>query len=274
MNKLVSLVALAALIGGPAAAADLPTRKAPLAPAPYASPAYSWTGFYIGINGGYDFSRPRHDADDGLARFRRPDRAGVRAGLAGHQRRRLPRRRHGRLQYAVRHVRGRPRTDIDWVGQRKSASFTGAVLPPPFPATTLTTSASRSLDYLGTFRGRVGITPFDRGLLYVTGGLAYGGVRTSGSVVADQAPTLAWNGSTDQTRVGWTLGGGGEYAFTNNITFKAEALYYDLGTTNTTATGNANVLGNALLNGANPVFYTSSTRTSGVIARGGINFKF
>ena len=151
-----------------------------------------------------------------------------------------------------------------------ATSFTGAVLPAPL-GTSLTTSASRDLDFLGTFRGRIGITPFDRMLLFVTGGLAYGGVHTNASVVANAAPGLAWNGSTDDIRLGWTLGGGGEYAFTNNISFKIEGLYYDLGRTNTSAFGNTAVQGVAALNG---VYYTTSTKTEGSLVRAGLNFKF
>ena len=52
MRKLlVATAALAALVGTPAFAADMaaPVYKAP----PPAAPMFSWTGFYIGLNGGY-----------------------------------------------------------------------------------------------------------------------------------------------------------------------------------------------------------------------------
>jgi outer membrane immunogenic protein len=50
-KSVLGLVAMGALIAGPAMAADMPV-KAP--PAPVA-PAYSWTGFYIGgeVGGGW-----------------------------------------------------------------------------------------------------------------------------------------------------------------------------------------------------------------------------
>ena len=48
-------VALTALAGA-AAAADLPPGPAPYYKAPvYAPPAYNWTGFYLGVNGGGGF---------------------------------------------------------------------------------------------------------------------------------------------------------------------------------------------------------------------------
>ncbi|MEW6255014.1 MAG: outer membrane protein [Pseudomonadota bacterium] len=73
------------------------------------------------------------------------------------------------------------------------------------------------LDYLGTVRARVGYA-FDRVLPYVTGGLAYG--RNS---ITDYGFESA------NTHVGWTAGGGIEYALTNNWTARAEYLYTDLG---------------------------------------------
>ncbi len=52
--KKVLLAALMAGVASSAMAADLPTRKAPPAPQVYAAPpVFSWTGFYVGVNGGW-----------------------------------------------------------------------------------------------------------------------------------------------------------------------------------------------------------------------------
>ena len=53
----LSAVAFSAVAVGPALAADLP-RKAP-AYVPPAPPPYNWTGFYVGLNGGYSWERPQ-----------------------------------------------------------------------------------------------------------------------------------------------------------------------------------------------------------------------
>jgi len=55
MIKITCIASSAAIISATAAmAADLPTHKAPPAyTAPYTAPAYNWTGFYLGVNGGY-----------------------------------------------------------------------------------------------------------------------------------------------------------------------------------------------------------------------------
>jgi outer membrane immunogenic protein len=269
MKATAIAAAFAAAMSGSAFAADLPTHKSPVAPAFAPPPSFTWTGFYLGVNGGYSFSTQGATETTGSPAFAALGPAFVPGSLSTGDSGLIIGGTAGYNYQMGTFVTGLE-ADIDYVDQRRSASFTGAVLPAPL-GTSLTTSASRDLDFLGTFRGRIGITPFDRMLLFATGGLAYGGVHTSASVVANAAPALAWNGSTDDIRLGWTLGGGGEYAFTNNISFKVEGLYYDLGHTSTSAFGNAAVQGVAPLNG---VFYTTRTKTEGSLVRAGLNFKF
>jgi len=59
-------------------------------------------------------------------------------------------------------------------------------------------------DWFGTVRARAGVA-FDRALIYATGGFAFADDRT-----------------------GWTVGGGIEYAVTNNLSLKVEGLYVNL----------------------------------------------
>jgi len=61
-----------------------------------------------------------------------------------------------------------------------------------------------SSDWFGTVRARAGVA-FDRALVYATGGFAFA------------------DGNN-----GWTVGGGIEYAFTNNLSAKVEGLYVNL----------------------------------------------
>ncbi|QFR32892.1 outer membrane protein [Ancylobacter sp. TS-1] len=74
-----------------------------------------------------------------------------------------------------------------------------------------------SLDYFGTVRARIGYA-FDQVLVYGTGGLAYGGGTYE-----------TWGLSNSKNQIGWTLGGGAEYAINNNWSVKGEYLYVDLG---------------------------------------------
>ena len=70
--------------------------------------------------------------------------------------------------------------------------------------------------WFGTVRGRAGYA-MNNVLLYVTGGLAYGGGRVDFG---------AFNET--QTHLGWTLGGGVEVGLTPNWSARAEYLYVRL----------------------------------------------
>jgi outer membrane immunogenic protein len=102
-------------------------------------------------------------------------------------------------------------------------------------------------------RGRVGYA-FDRNLIYLTGGLAYGGLNGNW-----------WHGSTSNQ--GWTLGGGIEYAFTDNWTGRIEGLYVDLNSGNHSASHTRNgVLGTYTVSG--------NSGSGGGIVRAAVNYKF
>ena len=116
--------------------------------------------------------------------------------------------------------------------------------------------------------------PTDRVLLYVTGGLAVGevkstaGVSTSSSTVlsfgTNPAPTSAGAlASSSSTQAGWTIGAGIEGAISGNWTAKLEYLYVDLGTVNNSFAGIAPFA---------PV--ATSSHVTDNIVRAGINYCF
>jgi outer membrane immunogenic protein len=79
--------------------------------------------------------------------------------------------------------------------------------------------------WFGTARGRSGIT-FDRVLLYLSAGLAYGHI--SSDVYMSQGG--AWTAASGSfTKVGWTAAAGVEFAIADKWSTKAEVLWYDLG---------------------------------------------
>lgn len=86
--------------------------------------------------------------------------------------------------------------------------------------------ATAHMDYFGTVRGRVGFAS-NRFLAYATAGLAWGHVHSTIDLRSDPVALRIYD---HQTHVGWTAGGGVEYAFARNWTVKAEYLYLDLGT--------------------------------------------
>jgi outer membrane immunogenic protein len=88
------------------------------------------------------------------------------------------------------------------------------------------------LNYLGTVRVRVGYPMFDsRFMPFVTGGLAYGEAKTSADVgyTSSGGASGSVGVSRTSTRTGWTAGVGADYALTDNMSFRAEYLYADLG---------------------------------------------
>src|SRR5262245_29248897 len=82
MNKLVLAgAALTTWLAGTAMAADMPAR-APAAPQIYRAPSpviYTWTGCYIGVQGGWTWGNSRHDSAIGPI----TDSYNVEGGLAG-----------------------------------------------------------------------------------------------------------------------------------------------------------------------------------------------
>jgi len=264
MKKLALISATILATLSSAHAADLPRKSTPIFAAPL--PIFTWTGFYVGANAGYAFGDGRAETV-GTPGFLTLVGPGIVPGslntkpdgfIGGAQ-----------IGYNVQFgsfVAG-VETDIQFTDLKKSQSFTGI----PVLTTQLTTSATSEIEYLGTVRGRLGFTPFDRLLVYGTGGLAYAEIKTNGSVRGVQAPGLAWSGSDSDTKVGYAVGGGLEYAFTNNLTLKGEYLYYDLGKTTVNAVGNAAVRGVAALNG---IDYVARTENRGSIVRAGVNYKF
>lgn len=75
------------------------------------------------------------------------------------------------------------------------------------------------LEWFGAVRGRLGFTVTPTVLLYGTGGLAYGEIKTDGTI-SDPA-TFSMN----TLKAGWVAGGGLEDRVSGNWTVKLEYLY-------------------------------------------------
>lgn len=204
---LLATVALAAL-SAPAMAADLATKYPVKAVA--VIPVFSWTGFYIGANAGYGGDKFTFDSTDvysyGYGESLSLNSSGFFAGgQVGYN-----------YQFANSVVIG-VETDLQWSGieGKYSQSYYG-----------YSEEFGASVDYFGTIRARLGYA-FDRFLPYITGGAAYGKTK----ITDNYTNYYGVSNSSSSTNWGWTIGGGVEYAITNNWTFKTEYLYVDLGST-------------------------------------------
>jgi outer membrane immunogenic protein len=226
MDKKIALAAaLAASFAGSALAADLPSKKAPVA----APPVMSWTGFYVGANAGGAWSGNNSGS---LQVF-----GGAPALSAIPVGRNVSNRYSGFIgggqvgyNYQWQSFVIGAEADIQgFAGNASAANFTGVSSS---AGTTYTTvgKASSNLQYLGTVRGRVGYLVMPTLLAYGTAGFAYGGVSstvslaTSGTDGSGGGTSIAYS----NTQAGWTAGGGVEWMFAPNWSAKAEYLYYSL----------------------------------------------
>ena len=200
------IIAVAALCLAPftAMAADLGLRKTylPGADTP-TTPASPWTGAYAGLNAGGGFGTVKDPTVTPVTGDIKT--GGVLGGLQVGYNHQVDSFVLGvEADYALAHLKG----DI-------SASA-------PAFGLTGTATAESNLDSFGTVRVRGGVA-MNSALLFATGGWAYGHnkITVSGSSLATV--------SDSKWMSGWTLGGGVEYAFMQNVTAKLEYLYADLG---------------------------------------------
>jgi outer membrane immunogenic protein len=159
---------------------------------------FSWTGLYIGVNGGYGFS----DFSDKFAltssAFNGIDPQG---GFGG-----------GQIGYNWQSADFVLGVEADIQGSGIEAEATdrfGNVF-------------KSRLDYFATVRGRLGYA-FGPALLYATGGFAYGGIRND--AIAGGAAPFTFSG----TATGYVLGTGYEYIFSPHWSLKGEYQYINLG---------------------------------------------
>ncbi len=220
--------------------------------------AFTWTGFYGGLNIGYGFGG--EDSDEGqqthYANLNSLNSQGsTYTGPAWNARNNLNGVLGGgqfgyNLQTSSSFVLG-VETDIQGSGLSSSKWSTVPTAVQFFPQPVGgwpawpevgTAHTSQRVDWFGTLRGRIGITPFSPGfLIYGTGGLAYGGVNETFDYTATFPAVPAWgflgahaNGTATAStvKVGWTAGAGVEWvpASMPKWSAKIEYLYTDLGT--------------------------------------------
>jgi outer membrane immunogenic protein len=222
--------------------ADMPVKAPPTAS------TFDWTGWYSGVNGGYVGSKsPLIDVanwwniNDGHAGVLNPDNrisTATFGGQIGYN-----------FQFAPKWIIGFE-TDINYRDALKAWSLdTGNDLH----------TFSSHVGYFGTVRARLGYA-YDRVLVYVTGGYAYGKFEHELTDFDPGEPLFrVWY--QNLIKSGWTIGGGGEYAIASNWTIKAEALYINFGSKTTTSN---------LYEGP----FVGRVKDDAFVARMGLNYKF
>jgi outer membrane immunogenic protein len=275
--------------GGPDVPPPRLYTKAPYAKAPPLAVGNPWSGWYGGVNVGYLDGSDTVGTDATIlstsALSNGVDAAAMAAGATG----RLSTGRDGFLggaQFGYNYMLSPTilaglEADIQGSSLKGNASATtNAPIATDFPDFFVTNIAtSRSLDYIGTVRARLGATVTPGLLLYATGGLAYGEVKSSTSVnqfavTNFPPPPTAGSGSFSDVRAGYTVGAGGEWMFMSKWSAKLEYLYYDLGSANygTGVFGNNESPTSLPGFGIDAIATSSHVRFNGNIVRVGLNY--
>jgi outer membrane immunogenic protein len=194
----LSLLSAFALGDRPANAADLDWRTdRSFKDEPIVVPRYgfSWTGYYLGGNLGYSWGdSSTFDSAAGAGFVVHP--LGWAGGLQGG------------YNWQMNNILAGVEVDLGILG-----------------ATDKQSSATRFVEAeygsYGTLSARLGMTE-DRWLFYLKGGLALANIENRAVVPGGQT-------DSDETRVGYTIGGGAEYAFRPDWSMKIEYMYMNLG---------------------------------------------
>lgn len=215
MKKIVALLAMTVLSGQAFAADAIISAPEPAPVQDYAT--FNWTGGYIGAHAGYGWAS-MHDINNPAADKKKP-KGGFGGLQAGYN-----------WQFDNNVVLG-AEADVsfgkikkNWEDSNPNSSY----------------YTEDKIKTHGSVRARLGYA-VDRFLPYVTGGLAWADTSHSlGCTPMDKAAqyNCSANATTkpkgfedkaSQTRIGYAVGAGVEYAVTNNWTLKAEYLYSNFG---------------------------------------------
>jgi outer membrane immunogenic protein len=287
MKRVLGGVVVAAALSGSALAADLPSRTYSKAPAT-ADPTYNWSGWYGGLNAGWvggagsasnnasivsTSSFPENAAAMALGAT---NTVGTSSGFIGGG-------QFGyNYQFSGLYVAGLEADIQGLTGAHKRSSSATPLqdITNNFASVVTNSTTTRDLSYLGTLRARIGVLVAPNFLLYATGGLAYGGAKSDTTIAQSVTntdtppPSTLTSGSFSKTRVGYTVGAGGEWMFSSNWSAKLEYLYYDLGSATYATGGLANDVGPTSLRGIDvaAVATSSKVRFNDNIVRVGVNY--
>jgi outer membrane immunogenic protein len=189
------VLALAASVSAAAAADISQPAAAPIYKAAPVTPAYDWTGFYIGAMGGYGWSDQERVTVGGVTGTTSSTdlQGGFGGGTLGYN------WQTGQAVFGLE-------ADAAWSGMQTTATTFGVAL-------------ADKLQAFGSVTGRIGWAA-NAALFYVKGGYAWADNQISASAFG---LTL----SESQFHSGWTIGAGLEYMFVPNWSGKIEYMFAD-----------------------------------------------
>ena len=220
MKKILVLAAALAMSAPLTAfAADLPQPPPPMprAPAFVPPPPFTWTGFYVGINGGYSWNNWQDGIGDSFNA-----NGGIVGGTVGF---------NYQWDWFVAGFEG----DLDWADNKFSQTATASDI---FGVSSATLAYKN--DVLSTFAARFGVAA-DHALFYGKAGGAW--TQEEFDLTGTDPVFGTLSGSNKFSRLGWMAGAGIEYAFTSNLTAKIEYNYINFGSNSETLTVNSSTFG-------------------------------
>ncbi|MBX9820846.1 MAG: outer membrane beta-barrel protein [Afipia birgiae] len=182
-----------------ASAADLPART--YTKGPVVSPAYNWSGFYLGVMGGYAWSDEVNGGPVGFGNTT-VSSSEFKGGFGG-----------GTIGYNWQAPGSQFVFGIE-------ADAAGAGIQ--YSETAFGVTLQTKINSLGSVTGRAGIA-FNSALIYAKGGWAWANNELSGTA-------FGFTASDSQFHSGWTIGGGVEWGFAPNWSAKAEYMFADFDT--------------------------------------------
>lgn len=241
-SKLVA--ATATLLGAMqfAGAADLPVKAPAAAYAP--APVFSWTGLYIGghLGAGWGTVDSQLPLDQiGGAGVLSLANGNVNGFLGG-----------GQLGYNYQ---------MGWVVVGVEGSFSGADIDGTAPCLGGIGTCASKTNWIATATGRIGGLVGNNILAYVKGGGAWKDTDYSLAL-----PVGLLSASTTETRSGWLLGAGAEYAFAPNWSGFIEYNYMDFGRDSIAFPVSTPLLGTASV--------TSNIDDRLHVIKAGVNYRF
>jgi len=262
-----AIAAAALAFTGTAYAADMPLLKAP--PMMVAPP--SWTGFYIGANGGWVGGQ----TNTGIGFLNCPYVGQVcpqdtalasnaiknSGGLAG-----------GQIGYLLQQgsLVGGFEASLDWFHATGSVSNSAPIIG--FPANTATWTESARTNWLALFTARAGV---DMGAWYpyVTGGLAVGSLNYS-VAFSDNSSNTSTAIALSQVRLGYAGGAGLEWRWDSHWSLRGEYLYVVFNGVNGNSPIIANATGLQVIAAAGPSSVNHSASFNENIARAAVSYRF
>lgn len=249
MKALLGLLGVVGVAAVAWAGPELPEAKESKAMVTPEPTPYNWTGFYVGVNGGYvfDFDVIVSDLDllnvgPPVQSFSYDANGPIVGGVIGFN-----------WQPWVHLVLG-IEADGGYLGVHSDPRQPGSPAPGTF--------AETDPGYYAMVLGRIGFA-WDRWLLYAAGG--WMGANYEREIEDEFVCSCGFplgSASNDDWRSGWVVGGGVEWAFRDHWSFRVEYLYFDMGDSTLTV----------------PIFRTGPFRfgfdESGQLIRGGLSFKF